>query len=123
MAIDFIVGVLISALSGMGVGGGGLLVMYLVLVKNMGQVQSQAVNLVFFVIASAVAIFYHRKKRKIDFRTCGILIASGIAGAVIGAFAANITEPGILRKIFGWTMLVSGLISLLKEVKNVKNKK
>lgn len=120
--MDFAVGVLTATLAGMGVGGGGLLVLYLVLVKEMEQISAQGINLVFFIVASAVAFLYNRKKRSINYKLCLLLIICGAVGALAGALTANILKPQIVRKAFGWLLILSGIYALLSDMRE-KNKK
>ena len=115
--VDFIAGVLIAALAGMGVGGGGLLVLYLVFVKGMGQTDSQGINLVFFVCASITALCLHLKKRSVDMRRCVVLMCFGGIGAILGAVVASYFEPDVVRKIFGWFLIASGVLVFLKKRK------
>ena len=56
--IDFFAGVLIASLAGMGIGGGGLLVLYLVFVKGAEQLGAQGLNLVFFICAAASSVMW-----------------------------------------------------------------
>ena len=51
--VDFIVGVFAAALSGTGVGGGGLFIIYLSFAKDMAQGVMQGINLIFFAICYA----------------------------------------------------------------------
>lgn len=121
--LDYLAGMLIAALAGMGVGGGGLLVLYLVFVKDMSQLEAQWINMVFFIFASTSALLWHRKKRNINWKLSLLLIALGITGAFLGAITANIISPKITRKIFGWLMVISGSITLFpKKIKNIFKK-
>lgn len=113
MISDIIAGIFISTLSGMGIGGGGLLVLYLVFVRNMAQPSAQGLNLMFFIAASLSALLYHFKKRKIDKKLLVLLIIPGIIGAVIGSLLANVIDPLLIRKIFGWLSVISGAIVLI----------
>ena len=44
---------IIALLSGMGIGSGGLLVIYLTLLEKVPQLTAQGINLLFFIFASA----------------------------------------------------------------------
>ena len=112
MIIDVVAGIFISILSGMGIGGGGLLVLYLVFVKNMAQASAQGLNLLFFIFASSSSLLYHFKKRKIDKRLLLLLIIPGLFGAVLGSLTANVIEPVIMRRLFGWLSVISGTFIL-----------
>ncbi len=116
MIVDFFIGIIIAALAGLGVGGGGLLVLYLVFVKNMEQLSAQGINLLFFIAAACSSLFYHRKKRRIDYRLCVMLAVFGVVGAVIGSIIAHSVEPLLIRKIFGWLLVGSGVVTLFGEV-------
>lgn len=119
--IDFIVGVIVATLSGMGVGGGGLLVLYLVFVKSFGQLEAQGLNLLFFIAACGSSLSFHIRKRKIDYRLCLYLVVGGTLGAVLGSITAQEMDPMIVRKVFGWLLVLSGIITLFGREK--KNKK
>lgn len=120
---DFVIGVLIAALAGMGVGGGGLLVLYLVFVKDMAQLDAQGINLVFFVFAALSSLLYHIRKRKIRWKLVMMVIGVGVVGAYFGAKTAATFEPLVLRRCFGWLMMLSGVIVLFGgEIGKIKNK-
>ena len=50
--LDILAGTAVAVLSGMGVGSGGLLVVYLTLAAGMQQAPAQALNLFFFLFAA-----------------------------------------------------------------------
>ena len=52
IVIDILAGILIGTLTGMGIGGGGLLVIYLTAVRGMQQLSAKACNLLFFIFAA-----------------------------------------------------------------------
>ncbi len=120
MILDIVAGMLISILSGMGIGGGGLLVIYLIFVRNMPQAEAQGLNLIFFIVASFSALIYHFKKRKINFKLSVLLIVPGIVGAIMGSRTANIINPMIIRKIFGWLLILSGVSVVFEKNKSQK---
>jgi uncharacterized membrane protein YfcA len=117
MIVDFIAGTAVAALSGMGVGGGGLLVLYLVFVKNIGQIEAQGTNLLFFIVSATTAFIYNVRKRKINIRLCVLLAACGLFGAVFGALCANMIPPNTVRKVFGWLLISSGAWSIISDKK------
>ena len=115
--IDFFAGVVIAVLAGMGIGGGGLLVLYLLFVREMGQVASQGINLVFFICAGIASLVYHKRKRRINVRLMLFLIVFGVVGAITGAYCASVIDPEIVRKIFGWLLIISGISVVFKKEK------
>ena len=51
--IDILATLLVATLSGMGLGSGGLMVIYLTLIRHVSQLPAQGFNLLFFLFASA----------------------------------------------------------------------
>ena len=115
MLFDIIASFLISALAGMGVGGGGLLVIYLTLLGDSEQLKAQGINLIFFLCASFAALCVNLKQRRLDFRQILLLSAVGSVFAVLGALLAANIETAILRKIFGGLLILSGMGAFLKK--------
>lgn len=109
--VDYIAGLLIAVLAGMGVGGGGLLVLYLTFIKNMPQLDAQGLNLAFFVAASLSSLLYHVRKRKMNFKLTLLLCIFGVPGAYLGFKAAAATAPETVRRVFGWLLIISGCIT------------
>jgi len=119
--IDFGAGILISLLAGLGVGGGGLLVVYLTMAKDIPQIQAQGINLLFFVVAGASSLIVHIKKRKLEFNIILVMIIFGALGAVAGSLIASSADGELVKKIFGGFLLVSGLIELFSKSEKSEN--
>ena len=114
--VDIAAAAAIGTLSGMGIGGGGLLVIYLTLVRGVGQLEAQGMNLYFFIFASAAALFVHIAKRKINYPLIWLTSSVGMLGAYGGSALASVTDPELIRRVFGAMLLVSGGISLFRVV-------
>ena len=111
--MDYIAALLISVLAGMGVGGGGLLVLYLVLIKGTEQLEAQGINLMFFVFAALSSLVYHARKRDINWKLAAFLTLTGAAGVFAGTSLAKALSPETVRKIFGWLLMGSGAVVLV----------
>lgn len=118
MILDIAAGVIIGALSGMGVGGAGLLIIYLTSLRGIGQTDAQGINLYFFIFASIAAMFVHARKRNPDTKNIVLVLAGGIPAAYFGCLLASVTSPSILRKIFGGFLILTGLITLFGKRKS-----
>ena len=112
--VTFIVAILIAVLSGLGVGGGGLFVIFLSFFTQLDHLEIQGINLAFFIFSSASALAVHVFKRKIFVGAVLIMSVSGIIGALIGTFLSGNISPLILRKLFGAMLVLSGMLSLKK---------
>ena len=104
----------IALLAGIGVGGGGLLVLYLTLVEAMPQAEAQGVNLLFFFCAAGAAFLVNRKKRTFPWKTVLLLAIGGTVFALLGASLATMASPSLLRRGFGGLLMASGLLTLLR---------
>ncbi len=112
--IEFLWGFVVAALSGLGIGGGGLLVIKLVLLDGVNQLTSQGVNLLFFLVSSGASMLRHLTKRRLNLRLIAFLAALGLPGALIGSILARAVEPELVRSSFGWLLLISGTMALFR---------
>lgn len=111
--LDILVTLLIAALSGMGIGSGGLLVLYLTFIRGYDQLPAQGLNLLFFLFASFAAMSIHLSRRHIRFGAVAAMILSGLPGAYLGTQVALLLPGDWTRRIFGGFLLFAGLYSLL----------
>ena len=95
-----------AVLSGLGVGGGGLLMIYLALFTEVGQLAAQGINLLFFLFSSGTSILVHLTKRKIFFSAGALMSLTGVTGALVGSFLSGMIDQYLLRKIFGAMLIV-----------------
>ena len=104
----------IAVLSGLGVGGGGLFVVFLALFTDLPQLTVQGMNLLFFLFSSGSAVCVHLTRREIFGSAILIMVIFGVAGAFVGTYLATLISNKLLRKIFGAMLIVSGIVSLQK---------
>ena len=108
-----LISLFIAILSGMGVGGGGLLVIYLTVFEDIEQIIAQGLNLCFFIAVAIASTVYNIKNKKIVWRTTVTLSISGAVFSFLGAWMAGAINPGILQKIFGMMLILGGVSSLI----------
>jgi uncharacterized membrane protein YfcA len=101
-----------GVLSGLGVGGGTVLIPALTLLFGMEQRAAQTVNLLYFLPTAAVALVVHGKNGSL--RTQGLLtlILAGAAASLAGAWLAGLLAAAWLRKIFGGFLLLMGVMEV-----------
>lgn len=102
-----------GVVSGMGIGGGVILIPLLAIFLHMKQQPAQGINLFYFLPTAAAALVIHIKNKQIAFRPALTLMACAIPGAAIGSWIAVALAPGILRKLFAVFLLLMGLHELL----------
>ena len=118
-----IISFIIAALSGMGVGGGGLFVIYLSLFTTIPQLICQGINLLFFIFSASSSTLTNIKTLTITWKRIGIMASFGVAGSVGGTLIAGAVNGDVLQKIFGAMLIISGAISLFKLIPDFKKKK
>ncbi|MBQ5589894.1 MAG: sulfite exporter TauE/SafE family protein [Anaerotignum sp.] len=112
-----LVGFCSGIISGMGIGGGTILIPALLFFTDITQQQAQGVNLIYFVPTAITALITHQKKGNLDWKTARPLAVLGLAGAAAGAFLAVSLESEILRRIFGGFLFLMGLSEMFKKKK------
>ncbi len=115
-----IAGLLSGILASMGLGGGSILIIYLVFFEAIPQLNAQGINLIFFIPIAAVAIIIHSRKKLILWDVAIPAMLSGALAAVFGAYLSTIINPYILRKLFAILLLIVGIRQIFyKGAKNV----
>lgn len=117
MILLFLSGVISGIISGMGIGGGAILIPILTLFFGFEQKLAQNINLIYFIPTAIIAIFVHLKNKTIQKQGLLKIILLGIIGACLGSFIALNLEGQILKKIFGWFLLFMGLNEIFKKQK------
>lgn len=114
---DMIAAFLSAALAGLGVGSGGLLVIYLTLVAGIDQHMAQGINLLFFLFSGGAALSVHLTHRHLCPGAILLLTVFGIGGSFLGASLARLLPPLLLRRLFGGMLVFSGLLTLRRAKK------
>lgn len=121
--IVILIGLAAGIISGMGIGGGAILIPALVIFVKPEQHVAQSVNLLFFIPTAIVALAIHIKNKNVDFRTGIPILIFGLGGAILGSKIALSMDGEILRKIFGVFLLAMGLYEIFGKKKVGKIKK
>ena len=114
---------LFSGVAGaMGLGGGAVLIIYLSLFTETGQLKAQGMNLVFFIPIALTAVIIYAKSEQIRWKTVALLSAFGLLGAALGLWLTDFFGGEITSKIFGGLLVALGVKeTFFKSVE--KNKK
>jgi len=106
----------------LGLGGGGILLLYLVLALNMEQLRAQGINLIFFLPGAVIAIIFYTKKKLIDWKAALPILAGGVLGVGLGVWLAGVLSSLWLGRVFGGFLLILGVRELFSKDK-AKNKR
>ena len=115
--MGFVAGVLTGILSGFGVGGGTLLLIYLTAWVGMDQHLAQGINLLYFLPAAAAALPAHCKQGFVDKKTVLPAVLAGLVGTGLAAWTATGLDTELLHRCFGGFLLYTGLRELFRREK------
>lgn len=110
-----LVGFASGIISGMGIGGGTLLIPALVFLQDMTQQQAQGINLIYFVPTAVIALITHKKKGNIQGDILKPIILAGLLAAVAGALIAVALDATLLKRCFGVFLLIMGILEIRKK--------
>lgn len=94
-------------LGSMGLGGGGVLMLYLAAIQ-IPQRAAQGINLLFILPVGLAGLWFHRKNGLVEHRVLMPVLAGGIAGVLLGSLAAGAIPEHLLRMLFGVLLLALG---------------
>ena len=113
--ISTIAGFLSGIISGFGIGGGTILMVYLTAILSMPQKAAQGINLLYFLPTAAAALIIHRKNRYLEKAAILPAILGGCISAAVFSFIAMYLDTGLLKKLFGGFLIVTGLTELFRK--------
>ena len=98
---------------GLGIGGGGLFLIYLGDVLGLSRETAVYLNLIFFLCAILSSFVGHLRGGRLSFSMLGTILLFGITGAFLGRWLSSLLSPSILHVFLGLFLLGSGIFSLL----------
>ena len=114
---------IVSFLSGitasLGLGGGFVLLIYLIAVANVNQMQAQGINLIFFLPIAAFSLIFHARNKLLDTRPLLPAIIGGLVGVCVGYGLGCLLGGEWIAKLFASFLLVVGLKELFHRKKTV----
>ena len=119
MLLNFAIGVATGIISGFGIGGGSLLVLYLTAVTGMPQHTAGGINLLYFIGCAPAALIGHVKNKLVEWRVVFWCVLTGVAVAIPTSLLADNFHSNWLRRLFGLMLLYIGI----KELRTGKKKK
>lgn len=113
--MPLLVGAATGVLSGMGVGGGTLLMVYMTAVAGLPQQAAQRINLVYFNPTSLAALYSHIKNKLVRWDASVPAMVTGLVATGACAWIAAGMETGLLKKIFGVFLIAVGLREIFRK--------
>ena len=118
--IDLLAGAVTGVVTGFGIGGGTLLVLWLTMVRKTDQLAAQGINLLYFLPSAVCALVSHIKSRRVLWKAVFFCVAAGVPATAFAALFAAGIDTSLLRRIFGGFLIIVGASELLRGVKKGK---
>lgn len=115
MMISVLLGIACGILSGFGIGGGSLLMVWMTAVAALDQKTAQGINLLYFIPTSVAALIFHIKNKMICWEAVIPAALCGCVTAGLSAWLAASLDVSLLRKLFGGFLLVVGVTEFFKK--------
>lgn len=112
------VGVILGFLTGLGTGGGSLLILWLTLVLHIEPSQARIINLMFFLPSALIATIIHWRQGKVPYKKILLPSAAGCAAALLLAFIGQKIDTENSKKLFGVLLLFTGFRELFYRPRN-----
>lgn len=113
LPVTLIVGTVLGFLSGLGIGGGSLLIVWLSAVLQTDPLIARGTNLLFFIPSALIACLIRLKKGKLNLRPLLPAILAGCAAAAVFSWISTILDTELLKKLFGFVLLAAGIREIL----------
>ena len=112
LPVILIVGTALGFLSGLGVGGGSLLMLWLTIITGLNHEIARTINLLFFLPTAAIASVFRWKQGALDLKKILPAILAGCISAGIFSWLSKEIDITIIKKLFGGLLLITGLREL-----------
>ena len=115
MIWGIVAGFLSGIIGAMGLGGGGVLLIYLAAFMGVEQLKAQGINLLFFIPIGAISVIIYSVKKQIRWKKVIPFALFGLLGAVIGFFISKFLGADVTGKVFGGLLIFLGVKEIFKK--------
>lgn len=113
LPIMMIVGTVLGFLTGLGIGGGSLLMVWLTAVLGMPTLTARGINLLFYLPGAIIAICFRKKQGCIQWRNILPPAIAGCTAAAVCSHFSTAVDNSIFKAIFGLILMAAGAKELL----------
>lgn len=106
------VGTLLGFLSGLGIGGGSLLMLWLTVGLGMDHSAARSMNLLFFLPSALIACIFRWRQGTLSLRKILPAVIAGCGAAFGFSLLSGRLELELLKKLFGGLLIAAGLREL-----------
>ena len=113
-----IIGTMLGFLSGLGIGGGSLLILWLTVALQMDPLTARSINLLFFLPSALIACTIRLRQGNLKIKPqLPAILAGSATAAVFSSISAGL-DVQLLKRLFGIILLAAGLRELLYRPRN-----
>lgn len=110
--MEIVVGTVLGFLSGLGIGGGSLLILYLTLIAGMDPSTARGINLLFYLPCAGIASLLRWKSGAVDQQKVLPAAVAGCLAAALFTWLAPSIDIQMLEKGFGLLLVAAGVREL-----------
>lgn len=107
-----LIGIVTGIISGFGIGGGSLLVLYLTTFGGISQYAAGGINLLYFIGCAPAALIGHIRQKNIVWKAVLWCSLAGSAVAIPVSLLAATINTALLHRLFGVVLLYIGVKEL-----------
>ena len=108
LPVILVVGTLLGFLSGLGIGGGSLLILWLTFVLHTDPLTARGINLLFFIPSAVIASVLRIKQGSLKIRPLLPAIFAGCIAAAVFSWISTVLDVEFLKKLFGIVLIAAG---------------
>ena len=108
LPVTLLVGTVLGFLTGLGIGGGSLLILWLTVVLDTDPQAARGINLLFFLPAALIACIFRAKQGALSIRKILPAILAGAGAAAVFSWLSTVIRAEVLRPCFGAVLLAAG---------------
>ena len=116
--IAILVGAALGFLSGLGIGGGSLLMLWLTQIQHTDPATARGINLLFFLPTALIAATFRWKQGSLPLKKILPAVFAGTVSAFLFAALSTGLDVAILKKLFGSLLIITGIRELCYKPKN-----
>ena len=116
-------GCLLGFLSGLGIGGGSLLILWLTIILGVPQNTARIINLLFFIPSALIACCFRWRQGNLNWKVLLPAIISGCITAGLFSILGAKMDTTLLKKLFGGLLLLTGLREISYKPKKTQRSK
>ena len=123
MLISILVGTVLGFISGLGVGGGSLLILWLTLALGTKTQEARIINLLFFLPSAFIAVLFRWKQGSVNIRKLLPAILAGAIAAFLFSLLSERLDTSLLKRLFGGLLILTGIREIFYKPKSQREGK